>query len=188
MGISDFSRGMPTPLGKFVTLMHYVDANLYHDMIMGRSVTGILHLANKTPFNWYSKKQATVKTATYRSKFITAHICVDQSINLRNTLWYLGVRVHKKAYMFGDNKLDVGSSTIPHAKLHKWHNALSFHCIHEAIAGAIIGFYHIDGNKNPADILSKNWGYQQIWKLLQPLLFWKGDTKDVDVLDLYKTP
>ncbi len=84
--------------------------------------------------------------------------------------------------MFGDNKSVVDSSTIPHAKLHKHHNALSFHRVCEAIAGAIIGFYHIDGDENPANILSKNWGYQQIWKLLQPLLFWKGDTKDIDVL------
>jgi len=61
--------------------------------------------------------------------------------------------------MFGDNKLVVDSSMIPHAKLHKCHNALSFHCIREAIAGAIIGFYHIDGDENPADILSKHWGY-----------------------------
>ncbi len=56
----------------------------------------------------------------------------------------------------------------------------------EAIAAAIIGFYHIEGNENPADFLSQHWGYRQIWKLLQPLLFWKGDTKDINVLDLYK--
>jgi len=31
-------QDMPTPLGKFVTLTHYVDANLYHDLITGRSV------------------------------------------------------------------------------------------------------------------------------------------------------
>ena len=49
-----------------------------------------------------------------------------------------------------------------------------------------LDFYHIDGNENPADILSKHWGYQQIWKLLQPFIFWRGDTKDIDVLDLYK--
>ena len=61
--------------------------------------------------------------------------------------------------MFGDNKSVVDSSTVLHAKLHKCHNALSFHHVHEAIAGAIIGFYHIDGNKNPADILSKHCGY-----------------------------
>ena len=97
-------------------------------------MTGILHLVNKTPIDWYSKKQATVETATYRSEFIAAHICMDQSIDLRNTLRYLGFPVHKKAYMFGDNKLVVDSSMTPHAKLHKRHNALSFHCVHEAIA------------------------------------------------------
>jgi len=179
---------IPEPLGKFVTLTHYVDANLYHDLITGRSVTGILHLVNKTPIDWYSKKQATVETATYGSEFIAARICVDQSIDLKNTLRYLGVPVRKKAYMFGDNKSVVDSSTVPHAKLHKRHNALSFHRVREAIAGAIIGFYHMDGTENPADILSKHWAYRQIWKLLQPLLFWKGDTKDIDVLDLYKAP
>jgi len=55
---------------------------------------------------------------------------------------------------------------------YKHHNALSFHQVREANAGAIIGFYHIDGNENLADILIKHWGYRQIWKLLQPLLFW----------------
>jgi len=100
-----------------------------------------------------------VEVATHGSEFIAAQICVDQSIDLRNTLCYLGVPIHKKAYMFGDNRSVVDSSTIPHAKLHKCHNARSFHQVHEAIAGAIIRFYHIDGNKNPADILSKHWGY-----------------------------
>jgi hypothetical protein len=48
--------------------------------------------------------------------------------------------------------------------------ALSFHCVREAIASKIIGLYHADGVLNPADILSKHWGYQQVWKLLRPLL------------------
>ena len=57
----------PTPLGKFVTLIHYVDVNLIHCLLTGRSVTGILTFINKTPINWFSKKQATVETATYGS-------------------------------------------------------------------------------------------------------------------------
>ena len=32
----------PEPLGQYVTTITYVDANLYHDMLTGRSVTGIL--------------------------------------------------------------------------------------------------------------------------------------------------
>ena len=34
----------PDPLGKPVTLTHYVDANLFHDALTGRSVTGVLHM------------------------------------------------------------------------------------------------------------------------------------------------
>ncbi len=70
------------PLGKPVTLTHYVDANLMHDITTGKSVTGILHLLNKTPIDWYSKKQATVETATYRSEFVAARTCVEQVIDL----------------------------------------------------------------------------------------------------------
>ena len=54
---------------------------------------------------------------------------------------------------------------------------LSYHRVREAIASGMVKFFHIPGEINPADILSKHWGHQQIWKQLQPLLFWKGDTQ-----------
>jgi hypothetical protein len=169
----------PPPLGKFVTLTHYFDANLYHDMITGRSVTGLLHLMNKTPIDWYSKKQATVETATYGSEFVAARTCVDQIIDLRISLRYLGVPIRDRSFMFGDNKSMVDSASIPHSKLHKRHNALSFHRVREAIAAKYISLYHLSGEFNPADILTKHWGYQQIWRLLQPLLFYQGDTAEL---------
>jgi hypothetical protein len=161
----------PEPLGKHVTLTHYVDANLYHDVLTGRSVTGILHFVNKTPIDWYSKKQSTVETATYASEFVAARTCVEQIIDLRNTLRYLGVPINATSYMFGDNESVVNSSDVPHAKLHKRHTALSFHRVREAIASKMVRYYYIDGKSNPADILSKHWGYQQVWPVLQPLLF-----------------
>ena len=49
-------KDTPTPLGKFVTITHYVDTNLFHSMLTGRSVTGIIDLVNQTPIDWYSKK------------------------------------------------------------------------------------------------------------------------------------
>jgi hypothetical protein len=170
---------IPTPLGKPVVLTSYVDANLFHDMVTGCSVTGILHLINKTPIDWYSKKQATVEMATYGSEFVAACTCVEQIIDLCLTLCYLGVPIRARTYMFGDNQSVVYSATTPHGKLHKCHTALSFHHVHEAIAAKIIGFYHIPGEINPADILSKHWGYKQVWPILQPLLFWKGNTEDL---------
>ena len=81
--------------------------------------------------------------------------------------------------MFGDNRSEVDSSTIPHGKLSKRHNDLSFHHVREIIASKIVNFIHIPGKTNPADILSKHWGYTQIWDVLKPILFWEGDTSDL---------
>ena len=157
----------------------FVDASLYHDLITGRSVTGILHLINKTPLDWYTKRQATVETATYGSEFVAARIAVDQIIDIRSTIHYFGVHVKYKTIMFGDNQSVITSSTMPHSKLAKRHNALAYHRVREAVASGILGFYKIDGSKNPADILSKHCGYPQAWPLLQPLLFWSGDTMTI---------
>ena len=122
-------EGAPKALGKPVTLIHYVDANLFHDALTGCSVTGILYMMNATPIDWYSKKQATVETATYGSEFVAARTCVDQIVDLQNTLRYLGVPIQEQSYMFGDNESVVNSSSVPHSKLHMRHTALSFHHI-----------------------------------------------------------
>mgnify|MGYP000615415131 FL=1 len=95
------------------------------------------------------------------------------------TLRYLGVPINQKTYMFGDNKTVVDSSITPHAKLHKRHTALSFHRVREAIASKIIIFEHINGHLNPADIVSKHWGYQQVKTMLKTLLFYEGNTYDL---------
>ena len=67
---------LPKPLMKRILLSSFVDANLYHDLISGKAVTGIIHFFNKTPVDWYSKLQATVETATFGSEYIAARTCV----------------------------------------------------------------------------------------------------------------
>ena len=64
-GKEDFPPNMPTPKGKPVRTTSHVDANLLHCKLTGRSLTGILHFLNQTPSAWFSKRQATVETATY---------------------------------------------------------------------------------------------------------------------------
>jgi hypothetical protein len=157
--------------GKYITLSHYVDANLMHHVTTGKSVTGILHLINKSPLDWYSKKQAMVETATYGSEFVAAHICIKQIIDLHSTLRYLGVPIREKNYMFGNNKSVVDSSMGLHSKLHKRHTMLSFHRVRDAIVSGIVGFYFFPGELNPADVLSKHWGYTQIRERQKSLLF-----------------
>ena len=117
--------------------------------------------------------------ATFESEVNAERTAMEQIINLRDTLLYMGVPLRDTNYMFGDNKTVVDSGSLPHTKLHKRHTMLSYHCACEAIASGKVKFFHIPGEINPADILtvSKHWGHQQIWKQLQLLLFWKGDTR-----------
>lgn len=173
----------PRPLGKSVVHTAYVDANLMHDVTMGRSVTAVLHFLNQTLTDWYMKKQPTVETATYGSEFMAARTATEHTMDLQVTLRYLGVEVHGLTYMFGDNKPVMGSSSVPHARLHKRHVLLSFHQVREAIAVKIIKFIHIPRVSNPADILSKAWGYSQVWSVLKPILFWEGDMMELADLE-----
>jgi hypothetical protein len=125
-------KDAPEPLGKPITMTHYQDANLYHDIITGRSVTAILHFLNKFPIDWYSKKQATVKTAIYGSNHGSMnYIVIPRRTNQRREL------------MFGDNESGINSSTQSHSKLHKRHNALLFHHVCEAIASGYIVLTHL---------------------------------------------
>ena len=128
-------------------------------MVTGRALTAVLHLVNQTPFEWFCKRQATVETATFGSEFVAAKTAVDQIIDIRNSLRYLGVPIQGKTYMFGDNKSVVTNATLPHSQLNKCHLALAYHHVREAVAcKGLLSFYHIKGTKNPADILVQTLG------------------------------
>jgi hypothetical protein len=133
---------------------------------------------NQTPGDWYSKRQAPVETATFGSEFTAARIAVDHILDLRTTLRYLGVPINTKNCMFGNNQAMVTNSKIPHSSLNNGHNALSYHRVREMTAAKILGYYWIDGKKNPPDVVSKHWGHQQVWHLLKPLFF-SGDTESI---------
>ena len=89
-------------------------------------------------------------TATYGSELVAVIIATEKIIDHRLTLWYLGVQVTQKTYLFGDNNSVVECASIPQSKLHKLHTALSFHRVKEAIAGKVQGFYHINGEISDA--------------------------------------
>ena len=173
----ELPQDAPIPLGKPITLTSYVDANLHHDMATGRSVSAVLHFVNQTPIEWFSKKQPTVETATYGSEFVAAKMAVQQAMGLRTFFRYLGISITGPTHLFGDNGSVVTSGSLPHSPLRKRHHALSYHYTREAIASGAIDFQFLPGHLNPADILSKHWGYQQVWaSALRPILFWQGDT------------
>jgi hypothetical protein len=87
--------------------------------LQGDPTQGYFNLSIRHLLNGTSKKHATVETATYGSGFVAERICVEQIIDLCNTVRYLGVPFREKSYMFGDNKSVVDSYMQLYAKLHK---------------------------------------------------------------------
>ena len=165
---------IPDPLGKSVTITTTVDANLNHCLTTGRSVTGWLHFVNHTPIDSYSKRQATVETATYGSEFVASKTATEQIIDLRHTLRYLGVPIKTKSYLFGGNRSVVTSSTLPHSTLGKRHNILGYHRVREAIASKIIAYHWIRTGYNLSDMLSKHWDHPSVYNMIMKLLITRG--------------
>ena len=152
-----------------------MDANLLHDIGTGKSVTAVLQFVNTTPTDWFSKRQATVETATYGSEFVAAKSATEQIMDLRNTLRYLEVPIMTKACMFGDNKSVVMGSTIPQSIINKRHNMLSYHRVREAIAAEILEFHWCSSSQSRSDILSKHWDYMKVKDTVRELFDYQGD-------------
>ena len=175
----ELPHDMPPPKGKPVRITTFKDANLYHDYTTGRAATGILHFINKTPIEWYSKRQDTVETATYGSEFVAAKVATEQIIAMRYAIRMMGIPLDGPAWLFGDNQSVITSSTIPHSALGKRHTALAYHRVREAVAAGVMYFCKIDGKQNPADCLTKYVDHGTYWPVIEPILFWKGETFEV---------
>lgn len=177
----EYPTNLPVARGKPVLMTTYVDANLGHDVLSGKSVTGILHFFNKTPIDWFSKKQGTVETATFGSENNAARAATEQITANKQTLMHMGVPIQDNPILVGDNDAVVKSDTQPKGKLHKRHLMLSYNFVREAIAARKLRFSHINGEINMSDVLSKHWAYQAVWDVLRPVLFWRGDTMKIDM-------
>ena len=109
-------------------------------------------------------------------EFIAARQCTEQIIDLRYSLRIMSIPIQGPSIMFGDNESVIKNSTIPSSTLNKRHNALSYHRVREAIAAKILRFIKIPGSNNVADPLTKYAPHHVFWPLIEPILFWKGET------------
>jgi hypothetical protein len=172
----DIPDDMPPPKGKSMRQSTFVDANLMHCLVTGRSMTRIIHMLNQTPIMWFSKKQNTVETASYGSEFTAARIATEQIIDIRYTCRMMGIPLDRPAWMFGDNRSVITSSTIPASKLNKRHNALSYHKVREAVCAGVLNFVYLESKHNPADVLTKFLGGDKFRRHIEPMLFCRGET------------
>ena len=132
----------PEPLGRLIILTHYINAILHHDWLTGMSVIGTPQLLNKTPIEWFSIRQSAVDIATYCSEFVAAGTCVEQMIDLRTTLQYIGTIFWITSYIFNGNNFVMNNILNSDVKLHK---------------KLMLCFYHIPKKGHPSRFPFLSW-------------------------------
>ena len=80
------------------------------------------------------------------------------------------------SFMFGDNVMVINSTVVPASKIQHQSQILNDHRTREDQANGIIEFVHINGNDNPADIVTKICPSNTWYPLANTILFW-NDTE-----------
>jgi hypothetical protein len=138
-----------------VRMTVYVDEDHAHDLVIRRSIKGILFTLNNTPIRWISKRQKTVETLTYGSESVASRVAMELILEIRYMLWSLGVALDGQALMLDDNISVVLNTTVPSSVLNKKRNVIANHRVREAIAARIMRFAHIKSEENVSDVLTK---------------------------------
>jgi hypothetical protein len=151
----EIPKDLPPDKGLRVRMTVYVDADHAHDLVTGRSITGILVMLASTPIRWVSKRQKTVETSTYGSELVDSRIAKEIILEVRYILRLFGVALDGPALMLGDNMSVVLNTTVPSSVLKKNHNAIAYHRVREAIAARIMRFAYIKSEEKFSDVLTK---------------------------------
>lgn len=146
---------IPEPRGNLVDTSCFVDSSHANCLKTRRSHTGILLFVNKSPIQWYSKKQNTVETSTFGSEFVALRIAVEMIEALRNKLRWFGIPVAGPTNIFCDNEAVCKNSSNPESVLKKKHNAIAYHRVREAVAAETIRVAWEETETNLADLLTK---------------------------------
>ena len=146
---------MPEPLGRPVKITCFVDADHAGNLVTRRSHSGVLIFVQNAPILWFSKRQNTVKTSSFGSKFVAMRIAKEMIVALRYKLRMFGVPVPEPADVMCDNRGVVKNTSIPSSILSKRHNAINYHAVREAAAARILRVGKEDTESNIADLFTK---------------------------------
>jgi hypothetical protein len=115
---------MPPPMGNPVEMFCFVDADHAGNLATCCSHTGIIIFLNKSPTVWYSKRQNTIESSTFGSKFVALKTAVEIIIGLRYKLRMFGVPLAGPTNVFCDNQSVVHKASTPETTLTK--NTMQF--------------------------------------------------------------
>ena len=83
---------------------------------------------------WFSKKQGSVETSTFGSKFIAMKQCTEYVRGLKYNLRMMGISCDGPCHIFGDNQSVLNNSSNPDSRLNKKSNSIAYNFVREGVA------------------------------------------------------
>ena len=145
----------PTPLSKPMQMTCYIDSDHAGDLVMRRSMSGVLLYLNRSPIMWQSKKQASIETSTFGSEFMALKAAVEMIKGLRYKVRMMGIPLEEVTHVLVDNMSVVYNTTRPESTLKKKSNSIAYHYVRESAAAAEIKISHVESSENVSDMLTK---------------------------------
>ena len=128
----------------------FCDSDHAHDLVTGRSITGLLGFVGSTPVYWKSRRQTSVHTSTFGAEFTALKNATELAITLRYHLRSMGIKISKPTKIFVDNMSVVINAANPASSLNKKAVALAYHFVRQHQAAGVIDIHHIRSEDNYA--------------------------------------
>ena len=122
-----------------------------------RSQTGYFLKLAGGAISWTSRAQKTVALSSTEAEYMALSDCSRQVVWMHTLMGELGYYL-KPVPICGDNQGSIFIASNPVTEKRSKHIDIRFHYIRQVIDRKIAEVFFIDGDKNPADLLTKNLG------------------------------
>ena len=107
--------------------------------------------------SWTLRAQRTIMLSSTEAEYMALSDCSRQVVWMHTLLGELGYNL-KPIPICGDNQGSIFITSNPMTEKRSKHINICFHYIREVIERKLAEVFFIDGDKNPADLLTKNLG------------------------------
>jgi hypothetical protein len=122
-----------------------------------RSQTGYFLKLAGGAISWTSRAQKTIALSSTEAEYMALSDCSRQVVWMHTLMGELGYNL-RPVPICGDNQGSIFIASNPVTEKRSKHIDIRFHYIREVIERKLAEVFFIDGDKNPADLLTKNLG------------------------------
>ena len=136
-------------------LIAHTDSDWASDSITRRSTTGFFVKLAAASTCWISRSQKTVALSSTEAEYMAMSDCCRQMVWIKSLFSELGYDL-SHIPIVGDNQGSQFIASNPVQERRTKHIDIRYHYIRECVEEGKVSVFFIDGNKNPADMFTKN--------------------------------